>query len=602
MSISNPPPRRRFLIVAAILTILIFLTLLGLEWSPRPGQYSIFNQGSPLDQSASPATATLAPTATSTLIPGTEPQRQPSELPSEEKQDNEQKTKDHQNQPSQPNHGNQYDDSHSQFLTMFPPRPLAGQERFLGYLPHSGFHNQRMALETAIRLAVYLNRTLLLPPLYMCEKAFNIGWMNEKLLLDRWTHRTRKGAEFCRDVDVKQLLSRTNFTLQEMQMALNQEIRSQDMECRLYFGWTTTPWTYFYDIPKLLEGMAANSGGLPGQTEAVRVFDRPDLSLAWLKEHLGIMEDAGEEPAQDSQVYWINDRVRFDYRILDDSEYDYRLHPEPPMPVDPAVWKSRYNRTILLSDLQARPERLLHFGSLFGIERVEARSDMHQTLQQYITDNMFIWNKDILNATQLALDQIEKWSKATGRAVLGFLGVHLRTIDGSFVHLVNQNLNRMEFWIEKAVEQDQMALNTTLSPNRRRTTLGRRQENVPVPPTFLDLCMGQPPDSPLIFLATDVHHPRESPLLTEYFQKYPCTMILSDFPESVDLLDGIKNPVDNIHMLPYLIALMDANMAAHGRLFHGTEASTFSLYITNHLWPRYHPGQTNFVLEEESSQ
>lgn len=39
------------------------------------------------------------------------------------------------------------------------------EERFLGYLPHSGFHNQRISLQNAMVLACYLNRTLLLPPI-----------------------------------------------------------------------------------------------------------------------------------------------------------------------------------------------------------------------------------------------------------------------------------------------------------------------------------------------------------------------------------------------------------------------------------------------------
>src|SRR5712671_3500841 len=37
-------------------------------------------------------------------------------------------------------------------------------ERYLAYLPHSGFHNQRIALENALVLARILNRTLLVPP------------------------------------------------------------------------------------------------------------------------------------------------------------------------------------------------------------------------------------------------------------------------------------------------------------------------------------------------------------------------------------------------------------------------------------------------------
>ncbi|KAI0029191.1 hypothetical protein K488DRAFT_73167, partial [Vararia minispora EC-137] len=44
------------------------------------------------------------------------------------------------------------------------PPPPATPARLLSYLPHSGLHNQRLALENALVLAALLNRTLLLPP------------------------------------------------------------------------------------------------------------------------------------------------------------------------------------------------------------------------------------------------------------------------------------------------------------------------------------------------------------------------------------------------------------------------------------------------------
>jgi hypothetical protein len=45
------------------------------------------------------------------------------------------------------------------------PRPRLpnlddNQEKYLGFLPHSGFHNQRIALENAMLLGFLLNRTV----------------------------------------------------------------------------------------------------------------------------------------------------------------------------------------------------------------------------------------------------------------------------------------------------------------------------------------------------------------------------------------------------------------------------------------------------------
>ncbi|RIB22139.1 hypothetical protein C2G38_2140349 [Gigaspora rosea] len=53
------------------------------------------------------------------------------------------------------------------FLKLNDNSPIIYQEKYLTYLPHSGFNNQRIALENAIFLAWYLNRTLIVPPLLL---------------------------------------------------------------------------------------------------------------------------------------------------------------------------------------------------------------------------------------------------------------------------------------------------------------------------------------------------------------------------------------------------------------------------------------------------
>src|SRR6266542_1430073 len=44
------------------------------------------------------------------------------------------------------------------------------QEKYMTYLPHSGLHNQRVALENAVFMAWALNRTLILPPIILGER------------------------------------------------------------------------------------------------------------------------------------------------------------------------------------------------------------------------------------------------------------------------------------------------------------------------------------------------------------------------------------------------------------------------------------------------
>ena len=54
----------------------------------------------------------------------------------------------------------------------YQPNPrVQPDEKLLSYLPHSGFHNQRIALENALVLARLLNRTLFVPPIRFGRRA-----------------------------------------------------------------------------------------------------------------------------------------------------------------------------------------------------------------------------------------------------------------------------------------------------------------------------------------------------------------------------------------------------------------------------------------------
>ncbi|KAG0326951.1 Bifunctional purine biosynthetic protein ade1 [Podila horticola] len=483
---------------------------------------------------------------------------------------------------------------------MFPERPSSPGERFLGYIPHSGFHNQRMTLESALLLAAYLNRTLLLPPLYMSKrKLINLNWKVPSELLGNWAQRTRANFEYCRSYDPTLLPPYTK----EQLKAMTDEERKCETECSFYHEWTVAPWTYFYDIPEILE----NSMGVGGHQEPIRVFDRSNISLSWLVDKLGV-QDFNKE------IYFVNDTSRYDYQIVDDLEHDYGVSPHvDESPLSKGSWAGRYTRTILLTDLMSRPERILHFGSLFGTDRVEARSESHKAMQKYISDGMDMWNQDILDATDMIERQIVEWIKITGRAAPGYLGVHFRTVDGDFAKFARRNLARIISWLSEMAKRDSKYIKAPLEAEEPplSSSLSPLPSPLPSPSPspspvaeaeagatpslkeqqqeFLQRCKHAESGSPLVFMATDLHHPRQSPMLARYLDLFPCTMFLSDFPRALTLLDKIRNPVDGVHMLPYMIALMDANMASRGREFQGTDKSTFTAYITNHLWPEHHP-------------
>lgn len=203
-------------------------------------------------------------------------------------------------------------------MTMFPYLPPMYQENFLGYVPHNGFHNQRMTLETAIRLAAHLNRALLLPPLYLSRKATNMAWRPFPEILEPWSLRTKIDImEACRDYDPTSTIPPK--TRQELNN-MSPEDRKRENDCTFYHDWTVTPWTYIYDVPKVLNEVVRV--GL--RTEPIQVFDRPNMTLQ--------IQDLSKE------MYSVPDTTRYDIQILDYSEYDYRSNSTPSR--DKTTWEA----------------------------------------------------------------------------------------------------------------------------------------------------------------------------------------------------------------------------------------------------------------------
>lgn len=69
--------------------------------------------------------------------------------------------------------------------------------KYITFLPHSGFHNQRTELENALLLARLLNRTLIMPKVYLGPP---MPWLTFHLLHSRLLYQTKIGLEHCRAI------------------------------------------------------------------------------------------------------------------------------------------------------------------------------------------------------------------------------------------------------------------------------------------------------------------------------------------------------------------------------------------------------------------
>ncbi|KAG0233185.1 hypothetical protein BGW42_007663 [Actinomortierella wolfii] len=662
--------RHRILLITLVFVVLVFLYGVHVDWVPYLNQTGILDVDSDMQRNHGQGSSSMSSSSSSSSSPSSQPS-------------------------DQWDWGDDLGGTRQRnpFYSVLPQREPFEGEKFLAYFPHSGFHNQRITLENGLRLAAYLNRTLLLPPLYLSKFKEGLVWKPPPILEQQWIARNRSGVEYCRNNDPtngKPALTKSQIS------HLPPDMKIQYNQCYFYHAWTVVPWTFFFDIPKVI----ANVVGVGGQTEPIRVFDRPNMTIPWLKEHLKIKD-------LEKEVYFFDDATRYHYKIIDDSATDYSVLPEEEQQYDGqglapnGVWKGRYAHPLLLSNLKLYPHRVLHFGSLYASDRVEAATEEHQELKKYIEDSMDLWNEDIEHATKVALKRIDEWRQLTGRKDPGFLGVHLRTADGPFIDSAGKSLQRLRVWVRTTVqlennlpeplaytpstprsdahemdkrappastkdtenkdkskdkekekekepvekvneddnddekEKDDMVKEDNDSVNDNDKTSTDKSKDVPtstssspdtstdapvvpepnapknhpahapaeqteIPKTFLQRCMDAPEESPLVFMSTDVPQPRTSEMLREFIDEFPCTIFLSDLPESLQILDRLQNPIDGIRMLKYTVAMLDANIVARSRLFQGTQRSTFSKYIYLHLWPEYHDGQImqEFELDE----
>ncbi|KAF8909872.1 hypothetical protein CPB85DRAFT_1376209 [Mucidula mucida] len=109
----------------------------------------------------------------------------------------------------------------SPYLSVETPSP---HEKYMSYLPHSGYHNQRIAFENALTLAYLLNRTLIVPPVRLGSQSiryYNFDTLSRYLALSG-----KEGLKHCT------IVPDHTFALPP--------------ECRNYFNYTLMSWDWLW--------------------------------------------------------------------------------------------------------------------------------------------------------------------------------------------------------------------------------------------------------------------------------------------------------------------------------------------------------------------
>ncbi|KAF7728546.1 hypothetical protein EC973_005950 [Apophysomyces ossiformis] len=427
-------------------------------------------------------------------------------------------------------------------------------EKYVTYLPHSGFHNQRIELENAFLLAAYLNRTLLLPSVFLGNPA--MPWLRYNKMYERLLLQTKRGLEHCPKIP-------------------------DDMpfpsECLNYFRWTSVPWTFFYDFSAI--------------RERIRIIFRDDLSYEWMYANLNITA---------KQIHFMKDRSPYEFRVYDDPQSQTKL--------------AKFVNRIDLVTLEAIQEPVLHFGSVFGTYRVLAQTEEHAELLKFLRTHMILRNPVLVDTATRVVTKLGGVSGFVGlhirvgdglfkrRASIHVDDIFHKMVD-SFTDLTldqlkqydsnhdNDRLENEDYEVRQLRQfqpiEDSFKPLAVDHPDNVHTYVGEENRLDPALTCQAGDSITRRFRKTVVYIATDAPNPRNNPLLKKIFATFPCVFVLSDFKEELTDMKRIEVVHEKIKLESYLIPMVDAIIAAQGHTFLGTKDSTFSSYIERQLHPVY---------------
>ncbi|KAG9103924.1 hypothetical protein FRC06_006869 [Ceratobasidium sp. 370] len=419
--------------------------------------------------------------------------------------------------------------------------------RFLTFLPHSGFNNQRIALENAMLLAYILNCTLVAPPVRLGEplpyRPFDT--------LKKWNNlASRPKPRHC--VQFPHLV-----------------------ECASYNSFVQMPWSQLVDFRSILDELGLDIIFVDGsQTpyQFLREIGIPNESIAFLKDN---------EPYQ--------------YRIHDSPD-GHEHGPSGPRYQD--EWHLDYLDKVLGS------ATVVHFGSLFGTGRLKIHSSAYAVARSKIHNKMIISHPGVLDAANAIRKKIA--GPAPGNSL--YLAVHVRVGGRKFRGSAKEN-GRLIWWElvtwlgvpqKSAAELERQFLRVrkkyagppappdlSFFKNSTRSFLSNGK-NPHIAPSGKLSCPSPSPHTrsgpkvsdlgvPL-FIATDAPNPRAHSSLALFYATFSCVFVLSDFRQELDSLNVFQD-ADGLPIGDFLVPLVDAVVAGQATHVIGTRNRSVELFM-----------------------
>ncbi|KAF8633639.1 hypothetical protein AX15_001326 [Amanita polypyramis BW_CC] len=397
-------------------------------------------------------------------------------------------------------------------------------EKYMTYLPHSGFHNQRIALENALVLSILLNRTLIIPPMRLGWKP--IRYVNYESLSRFHMNGGKEGLHHCSTIP-------SHMTLPS--------------ECFDYFDYTHLPWNWLVNI-----------------TQYTRLSQFHERNLHGLNFNDG------------------NSTI-----LSDESPYHYRFHDTPLNRSAERTSKYRDHIYIYdIANSSKRFLRFgTLFGSsrllLKNLQNLAIRGTIRRSMVfanpmlASVVDNIraAIGGPYVGAHVRITDGQFEKDAASNIREVWWKL---IRTCYG-YSHSEGLELERV--FQQTTIPNDSTLFSSPGSYSLGYPTVchGRLYENPHLAPLNLPL-----------FISTDAENPRAGSSFSIFSRTFPCLMFISDFLPELEPLSKIRNEDDGLQLIEFVVPFLDAMVLGHASAIVTIEGSTFGRFVEDVLGRVYH--------------
>ncbi|KAI8086597.1 uncharacterized protein BX664DRAFT_299382 [Halteromyces radiatus] len=464
---------------------------------------------------------------------------------------------------------------------------IVKEEKFLTYLPYSRFSNQRGTLLNAALLAKYLDRTLVVPPMFL---GYANGWSPGPLLYPILEHMTDpRLQDKCFD-EQGQLLPDEPNPPEEPYL----------LGCSNFTAYAMVPWSSVTDLNLLTR--PEEKGGL-----GIKIIERSDMSLTTLKQQLNLKDE--------NDMLLMKDSTRYQWHFYQDDG-------------EPLVPNPRYLNEVSLDQLNEYQHRLIHFYGIFGFDRIRLTTPESEEYRLRIQQALLFSHPSIMDASSIILEQLldglvkdktdiipldssQAQDQASSNKILPrFVAAHVRAGDADFLKGLKDRVPEFVYQIWDIMTGNETMVNDLIgNTNNKLMNNTKQQHDRPLPkaPTSirkqlahlnlqdrLKRCTAL--EQMILYVATDAPSPRTNADLAPIFDAFPCTFVMDDFDRTwYEPLTTIKSSLDpHKPLADHLVMFVDATVCAWAERFVGTRTSTFSNYII-----QYRHSIVDRIIEKE---